>query len=289
MQTEETHARLTEKNHPIIAFLGGGNIAQALITGLVLKDYPKDKICASLRREKAKKSWPQQLADIRVITDNNDAIKHCQLVVICVKPQDLSLICQKISPVLSQYPVPVVSVAAGASIEFLQNHLPRNIRITRAMPNISAMFGEGTTGLHTKKKLDGKTKALVALPFGITGRVFWLKKEESLRTITALCGSGPAYWLRLYQSFVQAASALQTEENIAHNVVFSTLRGVLALLEKHPEHTQDISSLIHKVASKGGTTEAGLRTLDQHHVPEGILHTILDGVRRIEEIESLLQ
>ncbi|MDE2222492.1 MAG: pyrroline-5-carboxylate reductase [Candidatus Omnitrophica bacterium] len=230
-----------------IGIIGGGNMGEALIKGLY-KDNRLMVVEASAQRAGyLKKKYRLSIGD----TDTT--VKEAGVLILAVKPQDMSGVLESIKA--CTWGKPIISIAAGLTTKFFEKHFPgRKISVIRCMPNMPAMIGEGITGICAGKyasAADVKTAQRILQTIGQTVIV----KESMMDALTAVSGSGPAYVFLLVEQWVAAARKLGFKEAEAKQLVYRTLIGSAHLLEKSEF---DAATLRVKVTSKGGTTQAAI-------------------------------
>ena len=236
-----------------ILFLGGGNMATAIIGGLLAKGWPahcihvievsaesRSKLAAS--GVNAHGAWPAGL--------------DAQAVVLAVKPQQMQEALASISPHVQQSLV--ISIAAGLPISKLSGWLNGHTRIVRCMPNTPAMVGEGMTGAYPSEACTDADKSLASELLKASGQLVWLGHEEMLNPVTAISGSGPGYVFYFMEHLEKAALDMGFDAQAARLLVAQTFLGAAKLALNSPD---SFGTLREKVTSKGGTTAAGLARL----------------------------
>jgi pyrroline-5-carboxylate reductase len=237
-----------------IGFLGGGNMARALIGGLIARGTPASLISVGEPFETARE---QLLRDFKVqaSADNRRAIQGCALIILAVKPQEAAKVLQPLAaPLQGARPV-LLSVAAGIRIAALSAWVGAGVPIVRAMPNRAALIGAGVSGLHAAPGLTEAERSLAEQALQAAGQTVWVAREADLDAVTALSGSGPAYFFLLAELMMQAAIAQGLAPEAARRLAVGTLHGAGALAAASDG---DLARLRQEVTSKGGTTEAAL-------------------------------
>jgi len=240
-----------------ISFIGGGNMALALIAGLLRRGAAAPRLCVGEPVAAVRAALVRDFG-ITVTADNRDALRDARLVVLAVKPQEIARVLRELRGALKE-PLPVLlSIAAGVRIADLARLCPAGMPIVRAMPNRPALVGAGVTGLYAAPGLHPDQRALVEIVAASAGRSVWLRAEPDLDVVTALSGSGPAYFFLLAEHLAQAACALGLERETALLLATETLYGAGQLA--HDGGT--LSDQRAAVTSRGGTTEAALRCFE---------------------------
>jgi pyrroline-5-carboxylate reductase len=241
-----------------LAFLGGGNMGRALIGGLLRRGTRPEQISVGESVEAARTSLARDLGI--TATDNNlAAVEHAELIVLAVKPQHAASVLASLQPVLKRNQPIVLSVAAGIRTAALETWCGAGIPVVRAMPNRPALVGAGVTGLYAPMHVGAVHRAAAERVMQSVGEVVWVPTEEALDVVTALSGSGPAYFFLLAELMAQAATELGLEAQAARRLAVATLHG--AGLLAHASDG-DLARLRAEVTSKGGTTEAAVHTMD---------------------------
>lgn len=247
----------------IITFIGGGNMASALINGLASTPEAHE-----LRVADPDPAARERLADrtaVRVFGDGREAVAGADVVVLAVKPQVLPGVLGAIAPSLGPGHT-LVSVAAGITVDTLQQPLREDVPVVRTMPNTPALLGLGITGLYADARCDAADRAAAELVLGACGEIVWLDEESQLDTVTAVSGSGPAYYYLFTEALADAGTDLGLPRETARRLAVHTARGAGAMML---ESDAELETLRRRVTSPGGTTQAaierfeagGLRTL----------------------------
>ncbi|MDR2214281.1 MAG: pyrroline-5-carboxylate reductase [Nevskiaceae bacterium] len=239
-----------------IALIGGGNMARGLIGGLLGRGLSPARITVAEPVASAREALVRDFG-IGVTGDNAAAVTAAQVVVLAVKPQQMASVARALSPHLAHRPL-VISVAAGIRAADLSRWLGAGIPVVRAMPNRPALTGAGATGLYADASVDSAQRARATAVLGATGLCTWVNDEACLDTVTALSGSGPAYFFLLAELMAQSAIAQGLDAATAQALAAQTLAGAGQLVAA--EHTPDLARMRAEVTSKGGTTEAALNT-----------------------------
>ena len=244
-------------SHIELTVLGGGNMGRALIGGLLRHGMRPEQIAVGEGLEAARTALSRDFG-IAATSDNAAAISKANLVVVAVKPQDVGSVLTPLAAELRQRRPIVLSIAAGVRIQSLQSWCGAGVPVIRAMPNRPALVGAGATGLFAPTDVDASRRAMAAQIMQSVGEVVWVPTEDALDVVTALSGSGPAYFFLLAEAMAQAGVGLGLPADTARRLSIATLHG--AGLLAHGSDG-DLARLRAEVTSKGGTTEAALRTL----------------------------
>ena len=266
-----------------IAFIGGGNMAAALIGGMV-KDAPegaRPSIVVADPNEDRRQSLRDQLG-VEVTGDNHAAIDGAQLVVLAVKPQVMQSVAEELAPSLAAGQL-VVSIAAGIPVAALQRWLGGHAAVVRAMPNTPSMVGCGATGLFAAEAVSREQQSDAESLMRAVGVVQWLDDEAQIDEVTALSGSGPAYAFYLMESMQAAAEELGMAPEVARLLTLETVYGAakLALAADEPP-----AELRRRVSSPGGTTERAIAQLEESGVREAFARAIRASRDRSRELAA---
>ena len=262
-----------------IAIVGCGNMGQAYARsfrkyGLV----SQEDLLLIIRRDEVDPELSRLGRVSRVI---DGAIGECDMVIIAVKPQDHATVAPALAAVLRPDQV-VLSIMAGITIERLQQDLGHRT-VVRAMPNAPAQIGLGITAYATGTELSMRQTLTVEQLLNSTGRAVHLEHEGHLDPVTALSGSGPAYFFYIVRTMIDAGVKLGLEPHVANALVKQTMLGSYHLME-HADRSPD--ELIKAVMSKGGTTEAAFRVLDAGRMAETLSQAIEAASRRATELSG---
>lgn len=260
-----------------ITFIGGGNMAKALIGGLIKRGYSPSKMhvveickdrCAELHNEFA----------VRASTDLIQAVIHSEVVIMAVKPQQFQEVAIQLAPVLEDRLL--ISIAAGIRTKDIARWTGSQ-NIVRSMPNTPALIRSGVTALYATPVVRPEQCHRAESILSSVGSTFWLDDEELLDAVTAISGSGPAYVFYFIEAMQQAAYELGVDEDQARQMVLDTFLGATKLAENSNE---EVAELRARVTSKNGTTERALRSMDANRVKQDIVDAIRAAAERSKEM-----
>ncbi|MFH1260136.1 MAG: pyrroline-5-carboxylate reductase [Elusimicrobiota bacterium] len=257
-----------------IAFLGAGNMGEAIIQGLLVskKVSPGQILASDLNTEKL--NLLSKKFKIKIAKDNVRAAEEADIVILAVKPQQIKDLLIEIAPVINPRQV-VISIAAGVRLDFLQKKLIKKIPLVRVMPNTPALIQTGAIAFALGKWAGRKEEILAREIFGVLG--FVAKVEEKfLDAVTALSGSGPAYIFYLAEILTETGKKLGLSAGLSRQLTLQTIFGAAKMLVKSNEEPQ---LLRKKVTSPGGTTEAALKVLEEKKLSE-IFHSALQAAKK---------
>jgi len=256
-----------------ITFLGAGNMANALIRGLIRSGEKASNITATVKREE-RKTELEKAHGISVGFDNVAAAKNAEVVVLAVKPQAMDKVLSQIAPVIDEKKL-VISIAAGVPIAAMERRFGPGARIVRAMPNTPALVGVGATAVSGGEHATPKDLELAKKLFDAVGTTVVLD-EGLLDAVTGLSGSGPAYIFLIIEALSDAGVKVGLSRHVALKLAAQTLFGSAKLLLETGEHP---GTLKDQVTSPGGTAIAGLHTLEAG----GLRTTLIDAVEAATE------
>jgi len=268
-----------------ITLIGGGNMARGLIGGLLGHGANPDMITVSDPVASGRTALQRDFA-IRTTDDNAAAAGDADVVVLAVKPQQISPVARALAPVLAARTPLVISVAAGIRASDLQRWVGAGVPVVRAMPNRPALIGAGASGLYAGKFVGSAQRALAEQVLRASGLCVWVDTEADLDLVTALSGSGPAYFFRLAELMAEAAAAQGLAPATARMLAAQTLAGAGQLVAAEMDGAQgvDLARMRAEVTSKGGTTEAALAEFDAHGFGAVVAAAQAAAARRSREL-----
>jgi pyrroline-5-carboxylate reductase len=265
---------------PIIAVIGTGHMGTALIKGLRENGYPASAIIASDPSEEKLLSLQQEF-HIKTTIYNQDAVQQAEVVLLAVKPQVIAEVTQDIAAVINAGHHLIISIAAGITEKSLAQWLGLNVPIIRCMPNTPALLRCGATALHANPYTSQAQRQIAETILSAVGITLWLDGEHELDAVTAVSGSGPAYFFLLIEAMQQAAQTLGLSESIARQLVLQTALGASRLAI---ENQTGVTQLRRQVTSPGGTTEAALQVLENENFRGLITKAIQAAEKRSKEL-----
>ena len=253
------------ENKTIIGFIGAGNMAYALINGLLNNGYDSKNIKASDPNNGLLQKIETEL-NITTFSNNSSLIEVCDIIVFAVKPQVLSEVCLELRDNIKPNHL-FISIVAGIRVNDINRWLGGNYPLVRTMPNTPALMQHGVTGLFPNELVNDEQKALVTTILSSVGDCFWVNEERLIDAITAISGSGPAYFFLLMQSMTQAGMALGLDEKTAKELSVQTGFGASLMATKSGK---DPRILRTNVTSPNGTTQAAIEYFQDQNF-EGIV------------------
>ncbi len=262
-----------------IAFIGGGNMASAIIGGLIASGLPASQISVVEPFEAARTALKTKFG-IDALPTATDALAAADLVVWAVKPQTFREAAAAAAPYTAQ--ALHLSVAAGITTDSIALWLGTS-RIVRAMPNTPALVGKGMTGLFARPDVDTTGQALIERVIGTTGQFVWVQAEEQLDAVTALSGSGPAYVFLFLEAMTQAGVDMGLTAAQSYQLAVATFQGASELAARSDEPA---AVLRERVTSKGGTTYAAITHMQQTQLPEHFIAALRKAQTRAQELAA---
>jgi pyrroline-5-carboxylate reductase len=263
-----------------IAFIGAGNMARAIIIGLVNSGVTaNDIIVANPSAEKR-----LQLANefgVQQTDDNIKAAGFADIIVLCVKPHFICDVCQQLSKGTDIANKLFVSVAAGTTVAQIQQALNTKSSVVRVMPNTPAQLGLGMSGMFASSEVNKEQKAASDKLMSAVGKVIWLESEDKINDIIAVAGSAPAYFFLFMEAMEQQAQTLGFTPEESRMLVQQTALGAAQMVE---HNKVSISSLRENVTSKGGTTFAALEQFRKDGIEKMVSNAMNAAITRAEEM-----
>lgn len=266
----------------LIAFIGGGNMAQAIVLGLLKQGYPAAQIIVNDPNEEKRAFFANLGA--QTAENNVESVARADVVLLAVKPQMMAEVCAPLSAVDFSDKL-LISIAAGISTERLQALIPSAKSIVRVMPNTPALVGEGMAGLFASQNTPENDRTFAQDLLGAVGKTVWVNDENQMHAVTAASGSSPAYFFLMLEAMQQALIAMDMDENTARELVQQAMLGAAKMVVENPQTA--LSTLRENVTSKGGTTAAALNVFNEHQFTQTIAQAMQACVARSQEMETL--
>jgi len=266
-----------------IGFIGGGNMAEALIKGVITaKLYkPEDIFVSDIKQDRL---IYLSKYHIRLATNNAEAAGKADILVMAVKPQDMIQALQSIKGAVRADTL-IISIAAGKRVADIARILGETAMIVRVMPNTPALIGEGASALFANDKAKPVLASAERI-FSAVGKAVVVEDEGLIDVVTAVSGSGPAYYFLLMEEMIKAAVGLGLPENVAKDLVLQTAKGAALLAVDADKKNEPPAELRRKVTSPGGTTAAALKVFEQRGLSQTISGAIETAYRRSEELSK---
>jgi len=270
-----------------IGFIGGGNMASSLIKGLIASGQAAHSIWVSDINSEVLSALTGSLG-VNSTANNDELVNAVDVVVLAVKPQGLADVAKSIAPLVQQKQPLIVSIAAGISQLSLQRWLGIDVAIVRCMPNTPALVLTGATALHANNQVTIEHKDLAENILRAVGLALWVDQESELDAVTAVSGSGPAYYFLLMEAMEKAALELGLSEQTARLLVQQTAFGAAKIALESDESP---AQLRRRVTSPGGTTQRAIETFENGGFSELVakaLHAARDrSIEMSKQAETL--
>ncbi|MDH5231372.1 MAG: pyrroline-5-carboxylate reductase [Gammaproteobacteria bacterium] len=261
-----------------IGFIGAGNMATSLIGGMISDGFPAANLLASDHNQE-RCQWLAEQFKIQICESNQALLSQANIIVLAVKPQVMADVLRDLAPTPSDKLF--ISVAAGIPCQALQNWAQAKIAVVRTMPNTPALVGTGATGLFANEQVSTEQREQAETIMRAVGIALWVETEDMIDTVTALSGSGPAYFFYFMEAMEQSAVNMGMDVQTAQLLTIQTALGA-AKLALESDDTPAV--LRQKVTSPGGTTEAALNVLAQENVHQAITQAMQAAKTRAAEL-----
>lgn len=264
-----------------IAFIGVGNMAGAIIRGLIQNGYPADLITGTARNDEKRAAFAEELG-INMTHDNGVAVADADVIVLCVKPAQMADVVAGFKPMVSPDQL-YISVAAGLGLDSLADWLG-DVAIVRSMPNTPAQLGAGMTGLIANDKVSDAHKDWVTELFASVGDSLWVEDENHMHTVTALSGSAPAYFFRFLEAMIKSGQAQGLDDESCRKLASHTMLGAARMVT---ETSENISKLRKNITSPNGTTEQALNSFEANDIDQIVDQAMQACITRSNEMATL--
>ena len=250
-------------NDQRIGFIGGGNMTMAIASGLLASGIPGDRLFVAEPLKKQREQLADQLLEVDITEDNAAVAAAADCLVLATKPEVLAEVCRNLADVVQRQKPLIVSIAAGVRSSNIQKLLGGDLSIVRVMPNQPALLRLGVSGLFANARTTPEGRELAADIMAAVGKVVWVDSEADIDSVTAISGSGPAYFYLLIDMLIKTATDMGLDGAAARELAVETAVGAASLAA---ETTDSMDDLIGRVRSPGGTTAAALDRLEEQNV-----------------------
>jgi pyrroline-5-carboxylate reductase len=266
-----------------IGFIGAGNMASALVGGLLAKGITPKSIALADSQAQQLHIFAQQ--GMFISTNNIDVVERADVLVLAVKPQVMADVLKPLVNIVQQKKPLIISIAAGISVESLNRWLGGNLSIVRAMPNTPALVQTGATGLYANDLVSVEQRQQTEAILGAVGLSLWVEEERLIDSVTAVSGSGPAYFFYVMEAMINAGKELGLDEKTARALTLQTALGSaqMAITSDEPP-----AELRKRVTSKGGTTERAIATFDEANMQQIFSQALAACAARGQELATIL-
>ena len=266
-----------------IAFIGTGNMGEALVSGLVKNGsaQPGDIVCTDVRPDKLEAL--SEKYGVRTTADNMEAVRSAEIVVYAVKPQILAKVLRETADGLDMTKL-VVSIAAGVPLAAVESCLDKKLRLIRVMPNICAFVGEGATAVAAGDNATPEDVKMAMAIFDAVGKTVFVGENYLMDAITGLSGSGPAYIFMIIDAMADAGVKMGLSRQDALFLSAQTVLGAAKLLIESKEHPGQLKD---RVTSPGGTAIAGIHTLENGGLRTTLINAVEAATARSKELGEI--
>lgn len=270
-------------NTPNVAFIGAGNMASSLIGGLINIGWAKERLFVSDPSATQRHNLVHAYG-ISEFEGNKLAVEKADIIVLAVKPQVMAEVLTDIKAVVSERKPLVISIAAGIPLATFSSLLDEAASVVRCMPNTPSLVGVGATGMIANKNVSAEQKAQAEEILGAVGIALWVENEAEIDTVTALSGSGPAYFFLLMEAMIAAGESMGLQAETAKRLTLQTALGAATMA-----HQSDAppSTLRERVTSPGGTTERALKTFQEGGFRSLVNSALQAAEKRSKELAEL--
>ena len=267
-----------------IGFIGAGNMARSLAGGLLNNGWAPDRLLLSDPDTEQRRGAAQALG-VQTFADNHDLVERAEVLVLAVKPQALKEVSEAIAPTVQKKNPLVVSIAAGIRVHDIERWLGGGLAVVRVMPNTAALVGSGAAGLYANTRVSAGQRDLAESILRAVGVAVWVPDEALIDTVTAISGSGPAYFFMVMEVLEKAAIRHGLEPKTARLLTLETAYGAAKMALEGGEAP---ALLRQRVTSPGGTTEKAIQTLEAGHLEKIFDQAVLAAIQRARELADLL-
>jgi len=267
-----------------IAFIGGGNMARSLVGGLRKNGWQRENLIVADPDPAARQTLEQALG-VDTTDNNAEAAKRADIIVLAIKPQILPEVAKNLAKTAQENGALVISIAAGIRTDSLGKWLGKDVPLVRAMPNTAALIGSGATGLYADKNIKANLRDTAESILRAAGIVVWVDDEDLMDVVTALSGSGPAYFFLMMEALESAAIKQGLSADTARLLTLETAFGAAKMAL---EADEELVNLRQHVTSPGGTTERAVQSFEDDNI-RTIFENALDAAtKRSRELAEIL-
>lgn len=267
----------------MVGFIGAGNMARSLAGGLIANGWPAARIILS-DAEASQRKAVEDLLKVKTYESNADVVSRAQILVLAVKPQTMRTVATGIAGAVQETRPLIISIAAGIRIADLRRWLKADVPIVRTMPNTAALVGSGASGLYANSLVNERMRATAESILRSVGVTVWLNDETQLDAVTALSGSGPAYFFLVMEALERAAIEEGLDPTTARLLTLETAYGAAKMAL---EGAEEPATLRQRVTSPGGTTERALKVLEQGGLTPLFQKAIRGATERARELADM--
>ena len=265
-----------------IAVVCGGNMGYAFSKSFIDKNIISSDDLVIIEKNEFRCNFLRSQGIAQVVNDIEQDLALCDYVILAVKPQSFEDVASAIKPYLKPNQI-ILSIMAGVTVDSIKANLEIG-KVVRVMPNTPALIGEGISGYYVAGDLSIYEKETVRKLIKSCGGAVEVDTEQHINAVTAISGSGPAYFFKFVKHLIEGGTALGLDETKVEKLVLKTMKGSYELMKSSND---DIQTLIDNVTSKGGTTEAAINTFDKYNIDEVVAKAISSANNRADELSKL--
>jgi pyrroline-5-carboxylate reductase len=266
-----------------LSFIGGGNMAAALIAGLVQAGMPAERITVADPSADRRRRLAAEYG-VLALADNAAAARDAEIIVLAVKPQHMRAMAAELAPSVAAQTL-ILSVAAGISHGSLTRWFGADVTVIRTMPNRPAFDGHGATGLYAPASVGPAARARAEAVMGAVGVTVWVDPETQMDTVTGISGSGPAYFFLFIEALEAAGRTRGLPAGVAHRLALETAYGA-ACMARSTASVESLAQLRDQVTSKGGTTAAALAVFEASGLRDIVARAVAAADARSAELAA---
>ena len=263
-----------------LGFIGGGHMAAGIIEGIVTSLLPGSQIIVH-DPQPTRRQHLQQRYCLQWARNNQQVVNESDVVILCVKPQILGKVLKPLAPAFAQNSKVVISIAAGVNTNTLQQWLSDTVPIVRVMPNMPAVINHGASGLYANTNVNSVQRELVYSIISTIGTAIWVESDDEIDIVTALSGSGPAYFMLFIKALADAANQAGLDYTKALQLAIATAAGTAKMIAG--TH-YSLDELIEQVSSPGGTTEQAIQSFTANKLSDIITEAFTAARIRAQQI-----
>lgn len=263
-----------------IGFIGSGKMAGAIIKGLISRNFTSASNITATQTKKEGLEEKSSRLGIKIILDNKELVKNSDVIFIAVKPNQVEGVTEEIKPYLSSSKL-VVSIAAGVTLNKLEKSLGENIPVIRVMPNTPALAGEGMSGIIGGKYTCGKDIEYIKELLSAIGKCVVVDNEEQMDIVTAISGSGPAFYYKIINEIARAGEKLGLDYEKA---LLLSIQTALGSAKMAMARGVSMETLVSNVATKGGCTRVGVDCMDEYNTEKIFYEVIKNTAQKAHEL-----
>lgn len=269
--------------HKKITFIGAGNMARSIISGMIANGYPAELITATAPSQSTRDALAEKYA-VNTDSDNAKAAQDADVIVMAVKPQLMADVAKGLQAIDYSDKL-VISIAAGINAARFDEMFATKLNLVRVMPNTPSLIGKGMSGLFAPEHVSPQQRQFAGDLMSLVGEICWVEQESGINNVIAAAGSAPAYFFLFLEAMQKEAVAQGFDHQTARKLVQQAALGAAEMVVANPD--TELSTLREQVTSKGGTTAEALKTFNENQLSDIVAKAMRAAVARAEEMEKL--